>query len=75
MNPMPGIYVAVVVAAFLRYLQTRERKLLLVLVLFGLIAVAQSEGHSRRFAGVFHLAAGLTGCALVVTLAPYPPRR
>jgi hypothetical protein len=72
---MPGVYAAVVVVAFLRYLQTRERKVLLVGALFGLLTVAQTEGHSRRVSGVFHLAAGLTGCALAFVLAPYPQTR
>jgi hypothetical protein len=37
--------------------------------------IAQSEGQSRRFSGVFHLGAGLVGCALTFVLAPYPQTR
>ena len=71
---MPGIYVGVLVVAGIRYWRTREPKLLLVMALFALLAAAQMGSLSRRMSGVFHIGAGLAGCAIVFLLAPYAER-
>jgi hypothetical protein len=70
---MAGVYVGVLVVALLRFIRSRERKLVPVLALFALLAVAQAcepYGRARPF---WHFAAGLAGLALVFTLAPQPP--
>jgi hypothetical protein len=72
---MPGIYLGVLVVAGLRYVRTREPRLLFVLLFVALVALAQQDGLRRCWEGTFHLAAGLAGCALTFALAPHPPQR
>jgi hypothetical protein len=69
---LTGIYVGVAVVALLRFLRSRERKLLPVLLLFTLLALAHFGELSTRAAGLLHLAAGLAGLGLVFLLAPHP---
>jgi hypothetical protein len=70
-----GIYVGVLVVALLRYVRTRERRLVPVLALFALLAVAQASDPYSRWRALWHLAAGGAGLALVFSVAPHPPTR
>jgi hypothetical protein len=70
-----GIYVGVLVVALLRFVRTRERRLLPVLALFALLAAAQVCEPYSRWRAFWHLAAGGAGLAVVFTLAPHPPAR
>jgi hypothetical protein len=70
-----GIYVGVLVVALLRFIRTRERRLVPVLALFALLAVAQACEPYSRWRVVWHLAAGVAGLSLVFSLAPHPPTR
>jgi hypothetical protein len=70
-----GIYVGVLLVALLRFVRTRERRLVPVLALFALLAIAQTREPYSRWTGLCHLAAGFSGLALVFSLAPHPPGR
>jgi hypothetical protein len=72
---MIGVWVGVLVVAVLRFVQSRERKLMPVIVLSVLLLVALSREPGARFASLWHLAAGLAGFAVVLAVAPYPPTR
>jgi hypothetical protein len=72
---MGGVYVGVVVVALVRFVQTRQRRLLPVMLLFVLLAVAATREPGSRWTAAWHLAAGLAGIAVVVTVAPRPVAR
>lgn len=72
---MPGVYVGAAVATLIRFIQSRERKLLPVLALFVLVAIALTRTPGSRSASLWHIAAGLSGLAVVFAVAPRPPSR
>jgi len=70
-----GVYVGVLAVALLRFVRSRERRLVPVMVLFALLAVAQTREEWQWSRPLWHLAAGLAGLAVVFTVAPHPPTR
>lgn len=67
---MVAFHVAATVVTLLQYLRVREKRLLPLLALFALLAVAHSRGEWDVLGRLFHLAAGLAGLALLVMLSP-----
>jgi hypothetical protein len=71
---MTGFFVAATVVVLLQYVRVRERRLLVLLAMFTLLAIAHSrtDGHAAR---PYHLAAGTAGLVLVVMITPrhHPP--
>ena len=72
---MAGAYVGVLVVALVRFIQSGERRLFPVMLLFALLAVASTREPGSRAASLWHLAAGLSGVAVVVAMASRPPSR
>ena len=67
---MVGFFVAAVVVTGLQYLRVKDRRLLLLLALFAFLAEAHSLEWWSPWKGRFHVAAGFTGLALLLALAP-----
>lgn len=71
---MVAFYVAATVVTLLQFLRVKERRLLVLLVLFA----AQAAGESREWWDPwregFELLAGSAGLALLVILSPRAPR-
>jgi hypothetical protein len=72
---MVGFFVAATVVTLVQYLRHRDRRMLPLLALFVLLAVAHSRQPSDPWAGRFHLAAGTAGLALLVMVSPRAARR
>ena len=72
---MAGFFVAATVVTLLQYLRLREWRLLPLLTLFVLLALAHSRETGDPWARRFHFAAGGAGLALLAALSPRPQRR
>ena len=72
---MVGFFVAATVVTLAQYLRHRERRMLPLLALFVLLAVAHSRQPGSPWGPRFHLAAGTAGLALLVMLSLRGPRR
>ena len=72
---MVGFFVAATVVTLLQYLRIRERRLLPLLALFVLLALAHSREAWDPWGRRFHLAAGTAGLALLAMLSPRPQRK
>jgi hypothetical protein len=72
---MAGFFVAATVVGLVQYLRHRERRMLPLLVLFVLLAVAHSRPPGDPWGRRFHLSAGMAGLGLLVMLSPRPARR
>ena len=72
---MVGFFVAATVVTLVQYLRHRERRMLPLLVLFVLLAVAHSRPPGDPWGRGFHLAAGTAGLGVLVMLSPRPARR
>jgi hypothetical protein len=72
---MAGFFVAATVVTVVQYLRHRERRMLPLLVLFVLLAVAHSLPPGDPWGPRFHLAAGAAGLGALVMLSPRPARR
>jgi hypothetical protein len=66
--------VAATVVTLLQWLRVRERRLLPLLALFALLAVAHSRGDWYA-ARPWHIAAGAAGLVLLAMLSPRPQGR
>jgi hypothetical protein len=71
---MVGFYVAAVLVTLVQYVRLRERRLLPLLALFVLLALAHSRQAGDPWGRRFHLAAGTAGLALLVVLSPRAAR-
>jgi hypothetical protein len=72
---MVGFFVAATVVTLVQYVRLHERRLLPLLALFVLLALAHSRQPWDPWGRRFHLAAGTAGLALLVLLSPRPARR
>ena len=72
---MVGFFVAATVVTLAQYLRHHEGRILPLLALFVLLAVAHSRDTADPWGRRFHLAAGTAGLALLATLSPRPQRR
>jgi hypothetical protein len=72
---MVGFFVAATVVTLVQYVRVRERRLLPLLALFVLLALAHSREPSDPWGRRFHLAAGTAGLALLALLSPRAPRK
>ena len=72
---MSGAYVGALVVAAVRFAQSREKKLLPLMVLFVLLTAAHVRDAPSRAASWIHLAAGFAGMVTTLVIAPYPPSR
>jgi len=70
---MVGFYVAATVVTLLQYLRLRQKKLLPLLVLFTLLAVAHARGEWDTWGRRAHFGAGAAGLVLLVMLSPRRP--
>ena len=66
---MVSFFVASTVVTLLQYLRIREARLLPLLALFAMLALAHSRDDWRA-SRAFHLGAGAAGLALLVMLSP-----
>jgi hypothetical protein len=67
---MVAFYVAAVVVTLMQYLRLRDRRLLPLLALFVFLALAHHLGEWDAWGRRFHFAAGCSGLALLLALAP-----
>jgi hypothetical protein len=72
---MVGFFVAATVVTLVQYLRYHERRLLPLLALFVLLALAHSRESGDPWGPRLHLAAGTAGLGLLVLLSPRPARR
>jgi hypothetical protein len=72
---MVGFFVAATVVTLVQYLRLHERRLLPLLALFVLLALAHSRGAGDPWGRAFHLAAGTAGLGELILLTPRPARR
>jgi len=72
---MVGFFVAATVVTLLQYLRIRERRLLPLLALFLLLALAHSREAGDPWGPRFDLAAGTAGLAMLAVLSPRAQRR
>ena len=72
---MVGFFVAATVVTLIQLLRVRERRLLPLLALFVLLALAHSREWWDPWGRRFHLAAGGAGLALLAALSPRTLRR
>jgi len=72
---MAGFFVAATVVTLLQFLRIRERRLLPLMALFLLLALAHSRGAGDPWGRRFHLASGMAGLALLAVLSPRAQRR
>jgi hypothetical protein len=72
---MVGFFVAATVVTLVQLLRLHDRRLLALLALFLLLALAHSRAAGDPWARRFHLAAGTAGLGLLVLLSPRPARR
>jgi hypothetical protein len=72
-----SFFVASTVVTLVQFLRVRDRRLLPLLALFVLMAVAHFFGEGDGWGRAFHFAAGLAGLVQLVVLAPRhaPARR
>ena len=71
---MAGLYVGALVVALLQYLRFRERRLLALMALLTLLAMAHLRGLSWAWANALHIGAGIAALALVFVLSPRASR-
>lgn len=69
---MTGFYMAATVVTLLQFFRLRERRLLLLALLFGTQALAFSREWWDPWQRAFQLASGAAGLLLVVLLSPRP---
>ncbi len=67
---MTSFFIAAMVVALVRYLRTRERRVLPVLALFTCLALAQSREWWDPWNTYWHVAAGGVGLWLLFVVAP-----
>jgi hypothetical protein len=72
---MVGFFVAATLVTVIQYFRLRERRLLPLLALFVLLALAHSRAAGDPWGGRFHLAAGTAGLALLAMLSPRAQRK
>ena len=72
---MAGFFVAATIVTLVQYLRHRERRMLPLLALFVLLALAHSRPPGDPWGPRFHLSAGTAGLGLLVLLSPRPARR
>ena len=72
---MVGFFVAATVVTVAQYLRHHERRMLPLMALFVLLAVAHSREAADPWGGRFHLAAGTAGLGLLAMLSPRTQRR
>jgi len=65
-----GLFVGAVVVTAIQFFRRKDWRLLLLLTLFSFLAEAQSLEWWNPWRNRLHIAAGLTGLALVLTLVP-----
>jgi hypothetical protein len=72
-----GFFVASAVTTLVQFLRVRERRLLPLLALFALLAMAHFLGEGDAWGRAFHYAAGAAGVVQLVVLSPghVPGRR
>ena len=69
-----ALYASALVVAGVQFLRVRERRLLPVMALLGLLAAAHARGMPERWAKAFHIGAGLTSLVVVFVLTPRASR-
>lgn len=69
---MTGFYLAATVVTLLQFFRVRERRLLLLALLFGAQALAFTREWWDPMQRAFQLASGGAGLLLVVLLSPRP---
>ncbi len=69
---LTAFFVAAAAVTLGQWLRLRERRLLPLLALFALLAVAHSQGDWAA-ARPYHFTAGAAGLFLLVMLSPRPP--
>ena len=67
---MIAFYVAATLVTLAQYVRVRERRLLALMVLFSLLALAHFRGEWDPWGRAFHFAAGCAGLVLLVLLSP-----
>jgi hypothetical protein len=72
---MVGFFVAATVVTLVQLFRLHDRRLLALLALFVLLALAHSRPPGDAWGRRYHLAAGTAGLALLVLLSPRPARR
>jgi hypothetical protein len=70
---MAGLYVGLTVVALLRFVTSRERRLIPAAILFALLAAIHTEGLEPRWTTAAHWGAALAGLALVLRFPPPRP--
>jgi hypothetical protein len=65
-----GFFVAATVVTLLQYLRLRDRRLLPLLALFALLALAHFRGEGDTWGRLFHFGAGFAGLATLVMISP-----
>ena len=63
-------FVASTVVTLVQFLRLRDRRLLPLLALFTLLALAHFRGEGDGWGRAFHYGAGLAGLGVLVMLAP-----
>ena len=72
---MVGFFVAATVVTLVQFHRLHDRRLLALVALFLLLALAHSRQAGDPWGRRYHLAAGTAGLALLVLLSPRPARR
>ena len=72
---MVGFFVAATLVTLVQFFRLHDRRLLALLAVFVLLALAHSRPPGDAWGQRYHLAAGTAGLALLVLLSPRPARR
>ena len=74
MEELVAFYLAAAAVALWQFVRTRDRRLMPLLLLFALLALAHVRGEWDTWGRLCHYLAGACGLGLLLLLSPHSPK-